>query len=170
MKRVHVILIMLGVAVAASATGYWIGFRQGGQSTVAFVMAMSARPSLIYLDAIQGGRINDYTILMESDVDQTLFANYYLEESYIFPLLRALWGSDVEAGRRDSLVRLANYRKEHPSPNRPEALEALRAQVPESDRQNLPEITPSLRQSMLETQQIVDGMVSRYAAKPLHGQ
>jgi hypothetical protein len=128
-------------------------------------MAMRAPTSLTYLQAIQDGKINDYAILMESDVDQTLFANHYLEESSVFRLLEPFWGADIEASRRDSLTRLANYRKGHPSPQRPEALDALIAQVPESERRNLPEISPSLRQSMLETQQVIDEMVSRYANK-----
>ena len=169
MKRAHVLLIVVGVAVVASATCLWLGFRQGREFTGAFTHAMTAPASLVYLQAIQDGKIDDYTILMESDIDRTLLVNHHLEENSVFRLLGPFWGADLEAGRRDSLTRLANYRKGHPSPLRPEALEALMAQVPKSERQNLPEITPSLRQSMLETQKIIDGMVNRYAGKTSNG-
>jgi len=58
---------------------------------------------------------------------------------------------------------LADYRKAHPSPQSPEAFDALLAQVPESQRNNLPKITPEMRQSMLKTQETIAAMVSRYA-------
>jgi hypothetical protein len=42
--------------------------------------------------------------------------------------------------------------------------------VPESQRKDLPEITPSLRQSMLKTHETIAEMVSRYADKSSQAQ
>jgi hypothetical protein len=162
MKRAHVLLVVVGVAIAASAAGYWVGLRQGDKSGV-FIMAMRAPTSLMYLQAIQDGNIDQYAILMEYDIDETLLANHYLEEQPMFRILPPFWGADAEASRRESLTRLADYRKAHPSPQRPEALDALLAQVSAAQRNNVPEFTPELRQSMLKQQEIIAEMVSRYA-------
>src|ERR1051325_3384863 len=150
MKLAHAILFMVGVAIAAAAAGYWVGLRQGDE-TAAFTIAGRALTSVAYLESIWDGKINEQVMLMESDIDHALVANHYLEQSLGFRLLTPLRRSDAEASRRERLTRLANYRKGHLSPYRPEALEGLlRAQIPESERKNLPELTPALLESMLE--------------------
>jgi len=168
MKRAHVILVVVGVAIAAAAAGYWVGLRQGDASR-AFAMAMRAPTSVMYLEAIWDGKINGYAMLVES-IDETLLANHHLEEGFVFRLLPPFSGVDAETSRRESLTRLANYRKGNHSPYGPENLEALRARLPESERENLPEMTPALRESMLKAQKTIDEMVGRYANKASQGQ
>ena len=170
MKRIHVFFGVIGVAAAAAACGYWYGLRQGAESSVAFTSALNATTSLMYLEAIRDGRINGYDVVMESEVDNALFINHYLEEAPAFRILPPPWGKDAEGTRRKSLTRLADYRKGHASPNRPEALEALLAQIPESQRGGMPEITPELRESMLHSQAIIEAMVARYASAAPKGQ
>src|SRR5438093_248106 len=158
MKRLHWLLVVISLAIVGS-TGYWFGLRQGADFGLAFASGLRGSSSLMYLQAIQDAKINLYTPVMETDVDTALLINHDMEGRPAFRLSPLLWGADVEAGRRESLTRLADYRKEHPSPQRPEALDALLAQMPESQRKNLPEITPAMRQSMLETQETIAEMV-----------
>jgi len=168
MKRAQALLLLV-VAIAASTTGYWVGIRRGDESR-AFTLAMRASTSLMYLQAIQKGNIDQYTQVMETDIDSTLLANHHVEEDPLFRILPPRWGTDGEASRRESLTRLADYRKAHPSPLRPEALDALIAQIPESQRNGVPEITPELRQSMVKTQETIAEMVGRYASDSPKGQ
>jgi hypothetical protein len=164
MKRSHWLLVVIGLGIVGSA-GYWFGLRQGADFGLAFASGLSGSSSLMYLRAIQDAKINFYTDVMETDVDTALIINHDIEERPAFRLSALLWEAEAEAGRRASLTRLADYRKAHPSPQRPEALDALFAQVPESQRKNLPEITPQMRQSMLKTQETIAEMVARYASK-----
>jgi hypothetical protein len=170
MKRPYFLFVVIGVGIAGSAAGYWLGLRQGAGFGVALASALRGSSAPLYLQASHDAQINLYTDAMESAVDEALFINHFLEDNPAFRLLPPLWGSDIEASRHDSLTRLANYRKEHLSPQRPEALEALRAQLPESQRKDLPEITPSLRQSMLKTHETIAEMVRRYADKSSQAQ
>ena len=170
MKRIYSLLLVVGVAIAAAATAYWLGWRQGGEFSTVFTSTAQATEALMYLRAIEEGKIDYYTVVMESDIDSALFLNYYLEESAAFRFLPLAWGSDIEASRREYLTRLANYRKQHPSPQRPEALRALREHLSESERKQVPEITPVLWESMLETQGFIDAMVDRYVTKPARSQ
>ena len=161
MKRSRHLLVVICIGIAALVAGYWLGLRQGADFGVEFASTLRGSSSLMYLQAIQDGKftiqdtkVNVYVNGLESQVDEALFQNYYLEDHPAFRFLPRLWGSDVEAARREYLTRLANYRKEHPSPMRPEANEALLAKKPE------------LRQSMVKTQEAIAEMVSRYAGKP----
>ena len=165
MKRSRYLLVVIVIGIAGLVAGYWLGLRQGLDFGGEFASALRGSGALGYLQAIQDGTVtirdakrNVYANVLESQVDEALFMNYYLEDHPAFRFLPRLWGSDVEAYRREYLTRLANYRKEHPSPQRPEVNEALLAQKPE------------LRQSMVKTQETVAEMVSRYAGKASQAQ
>jgi hypothetical protein len=161
MKRSRHLLVVICVGIAVLVACYWLGLRQGADFGVEFASTLSGSSSLIYLQAIQDGKftiqdtkVNAYLAGLESQVDEALLQNYHLEGHPAFRFLPSLWRSDAEAARREYLTRLANYRKEHPSPMRPEANEALLAKKPE------------LRQSMGKTQDAIAEMVSHYVGKP----
>jgi hypothetical protein len=168
MKRPHWLLVVIGVGIVGLAAGYWLGLRQGGESGT-FSDALTASASVWYLEGSQDAKITVCILEAESRIDGALIANHTLEEQPWFRILPPMWGSKLGVARRESLVRLANYRKEHPSPLTPEALDALIAEVPESERERLSTIDPSLRQSVMKTQETIADMVSRYASKSPEG-
>jgi hypothetical protein len=110
--------------------------------------------------AIENGKSNSYALGVESDVDEALIQNYYLEAHPAFRFMPAMWGADVESARRESLAKVAAHRKEHPSPFSRDPLEARGA---------LPKLDPDQRQSMAKVQGIIAEMVDRYSAKRSKG-
>jgi hypothetical protein len=156
MKRTYLVLLIAGFAIAGLASGYWLGLRQGVDFGDTFATALRGSGSLDSLRALEKGKINLFTDLVESQIDQALYQNYYLEAHPAFRFMPAVWGADVESVRRESLTRLATYRKEHPSPLSRETLEA---------RHFLPALNPSQLQTMSRMQEAIAEMVGRYSAK-----
>ena len=165
MRPVRVLLLMIGVGVTALSVGYWHGLRQGANFGGAFSSALDGSRALRYQQAIEEERSNLYAREMESKIDEALILSHFLEDEFVFRLAPTVWGTEVDASRRESLTTIAGYRRNHPSPDRPEALDALRAQIPEAERATLPGISPSVRKTMVERQQIIGEMVTRYGGK-----
>jgi hypothetical protein len=151
MKRLHWLLVVIGFGIVG-LTGYWLGLLSGADFGVAFENAMRGSSSIDSLELIRKGKIASRSVVWESDIDNALYINHMLENHPAFRFLPSPWGHDIEAYRRKTLTRLADYRKEHPSPMSPEAFAAII-------------VDSSLRQSNVETQEIIGDMVKRYASK-----
>ena len=164
MKRPQWLLVIIGFAIVG-LTSYWLGLRSGAEFGIAFADALRGSRSIDSLEGIWNGKSALHSVVLESDVDNALIWNHGLEDRPAFRFLPSPWGADVEAYRRKTLTRLADYRKEHPSPQSPEALDALIAQIPESERKRLPTLDPSVRESMVKREETIADMVSRYASK-----
>lgn len=144
----QLVLTALLFAIGFGILGYWLGLRHGADLGVTALTAPRAKTALAELRVIRDGKCDKLAFTKEEEIDEAFYANYYLEDDRAFRLFPPPWGHLVEAARRDSLIALANYRREHPS--RP--FDAL---PPTAD--------PS--QWVVEYQQTVAEMVNRYATK-----
>ena len=105
----------LFVGVVGAAAGYWFGFREAWQLGV---MADSLPRGVIasqQLNALRAGHSDNVIVGLEFDVDNGLLWGGDLIESPITKFLDPVWGIGVTPFLEGYAVRLAKYRKEHPS-------------------------------------------------------
>lgn len=102
-----------------------------------------------FLGVLQAGKPGTVIIALESDVDMGLIWGDEILRHPMRELWRPLWGFEVYPEYEKFVVRMAKYRKEHPSP--------LKAEAWESNR----EIAQGLRQNKAK----IDATVERYATK-----
>jgi hypothetical protein len=159
MKSAHLWLLVAAIGIVGLAVGFWFGVRTGANLGLMIDSAPRAAISLHHLNAIKVGNTTNAVIMLESDIDTALVWNHYLDEEPLRPLLAPLWGFNPDASS-EYLTRLADYRKQHPSPLRPEAMEKAEPKS-EEDRQ----FRAWLIEGAREQQAIIANMVNRYATK-----
>jgi len=157
-------LIVLAAALASAGAGFWFGVRAGANVGLMIDSAPRAAISLHHLQAIAAGRTTNTVVGLESDIDTALLWNHTLEENLLYPFLEPVWGFPVEADRQ-YLTRLADYRKDHVSPLRPDALDMSEPRS-EKDR----EFHTWLMEGARENQKVISQMVERYATKAPNSQ
>ena len=105
--------LVLLLASAAAAGGYWLGFRYGAHVALMADAVPRGVVAIGNLRLLEKGQPESVRFYLESEVDSGLMWWPDLER---VPLLNVLSGSDVIPGYEDYVRRLATYRKAHPSP------------------------------------------------------
>jgi hypothetical protein len=161
MKRWQVALLLVVACGASSAAGYWVGFREAWTLGVAVDNLPRGARSVAHLQALQAGRLRPVTLGLEFDVDNGLMWGYEVVNHPLRGLWEPLWGLDILPRYEQHLVRMADYRRAHPSSMRAEMFQAP------------PDSRPDLRESYVDfargARAVVarrDEMVERYATKP----
>ena len=114
MNRLFWVAGFVALAVGVPLLAFWYGFRQGAEVALMIEAVPRGGLSLFQLQKRQEGSSTNMTFLLESDVDIALMAAHQLDHHPLLPVLEPLSG--LLLPRADSLVRLADYRKNHPSP------------------------------------------------------
>ena len=160
LMRKSVALTMLIAGIAASgATGFWFGVREGmslGLMTDAAPRGVLAAGMLSQLNT---GKTEDVAPLLDFDVDKGLIWSHQLSESSLGPLLKPLWGYDAFPSNTEYVVRLANFRKRNPSPQKIDAFDTV---SPEKEQYR--EFYRDLASGARENARIISEMVAKYSS------
>jgi hypothetical protein len=115
--------LAVGLAVAclvAAAAGYWTGFRAAWSLAVAVDLAPRGARSVAHLEAIEQGKLRPVRVALEFDVDNGLIWGYEVVNHPLRGVWAPLLGLELYEHYERDLVRLANYRRDHPSGMRAE--------------------------------------------------
>src|SRR6266850_463402 len=137
MKRWRTASLVIAACVASGAAGYWLGFREALPLGVAADFMPRGTIATQQLAAIRAGKTQNLANALEFDVDNGLIWGYEVVNHPLRHLWKPVWGWDVYPDFEQYAVRLANYRKEHPSsmtgdmfdkppPERPDLTEAYK--------------------------------------------
>lgn len=160
MKNRWRIAFMLVVAcIFSGAIGYWFGFREALYFGVAAESLPRGTIATIHLDAIRTGKTQNAVSMLEFDVDQGLVYGHDLFGHPLRKYLEPLWGFDFYPDYEQYAVRLANYRKKHPSLVKPDMFDTVPA-----GQEQLREEYQDLASGTREYVQKRDIMVRRYAS------
>jgi len=161
MKPWKLVALLLVVALTSAAIAFWFGLREGWNVGIMADSIPRGGISLHHIQKLSGGTVTRNTMTsLESDVDMALLWAYHLEHHPLRPILNTAWGKELLLNEA-SLRRLADYRKSHPSPLRPEALAADSS----PNDKYAKEMGESLLEGAQETQRMINETVSRYATR-----
>ena len=161
MKRWRLLLLLTLCCLSSAAVGFWFGFREG----VPFGVVADSLPrgalATAQLNVLRSGKTDTVTTMLEYDVDNGLI---FGDELFQHPLRRVVgpvWGFDFYPKYEKYAARMADYRKQHPSPMTPDMVDNL-PYAREQDRQLYQEMQAHVRENIAR----VNSMVERYATKP----
>jgi hypothetical protein len=158
-SRWRIACLLVVACIFSGAIGYWFGFREA----LYFGVAADALPrgtiATIHLDAIRAGKTQNAVSVLEFDVDQGLIYGHDLFGHPLKKWVGPLWSFNFYPDYEQYAVRLANYRKKHPSLMKPEMFDTVPA-----GQEQLQEEYAELASGTRENVQKLDFMVKRYAA------
>jgi len=160
MKRSLVVIAVLIACGASAGFGYWTGVRQGWDLGIAADSMPRGYTATYLLGVLQAGKPRTVIIALESDVDMGLIWGDEILQHPMRELWRPLWGFEVYPDYEKYVVRMAKYRKEHPSPFKADASDNA-PRGSEQQRELNREVAKGLRQNTAK----IDAMVERYATK-----
>jgi len=150
------LLLLVAFAAALSAFSYWLGFREGAQVGVMLDVVQRGGLSASYLSKLDQGITRNMVTTFETDVDLALIGGHWVDQHALLPVLEPLWGLPV-ADARESLPRIARYRKSHSSPLISSA-HAAEPGFPDGS-----ELRQNLIAGVREEERILSLMVAKYA-------
>ena len=161
MKRWYIALAFVVSCVVSGAAGYWFGFREALPLGVAADFLPRGVIATGHLKALRAGKPETMITMLEYDVDNGLIWGHELFQHPLRRLMRPLWGFEFYPEYEQYAVRLANYRKEHPSLMKPDAFDNVPPEK-EQYREFYRELAEGARENVAK----IDSMVERYATKP----
>ena len=160
MKRSHIALAFAFSCVASGVIGYWLGFREALPLGIAADFLPRGVIAVGHLKALRTGKTENMAIALEYDVDTALIMGEELFQHPLRNLTGPLWGFNFYPDYEGYAVRLADYRKEHPSLMKPDAFD----NVP-PDKERYREFYRELARGTRENIAKVNSMVERYATQ-----
>ncbi len=154
------ILLIAALCLGSAGAGFWFGFREALPLGVMAETLPRAVLATQHLRQLRSGHTETIVTALEYDVDSGLVWGYDLFDHPLRGLFMPLWGFDVYPKYEKYAVRLADYRRDHPSPTKSEEFKALRRQF-EQDREKYGELTEGARLYEFK----LNAMVERYASK-----
>ena len=160
MMRVRTALLLVGACIVSSAVGFWFGYREALPLGVAADFMPRGSIAIYQLEALRAGNTRNLATSLEFDVDNGLVWGYEVVNHPLRHLWKPLWGMSFYPDYEQYLVRLANYRKAHPSLMKPDAFDK-----PPADRPELAEWYKDLAIGAQEHNTKLNAMIERYASK-----
>jgi hypothetical protein len=160
MKRWHIATLLIAASVVSAGIGFWFGFREALPLGVAADFMPRGTIAVQQLTALRAGNTQNLATSLEFDVDSGLIWGHDVLNHPLRHLWKPLWGWDVYPEFEQYAVRLANYRKEHPSLMKADAFE----KVP-PDRPDLAAAYKDLALGTRESTAKLNLMIERYATK-----
>lgn len=160
MKRSVAAIAVILACVVSAALGYWFGVRQAWPLGVAADFLPRGAIAAYQLQHLRAGKPDNVITGLEADVDIGLVWADELLNHPMRELWKPLWGLEIYPGYEQYVIRMAKYRKEHPSPFKPDAFDT----VPPGKEQYR-EFYRDLADGARENKAKVDAMVHRYATK-----
>jgi hypothetical protein len=155
-----VIAVLLGCLLSA-AGGFWFGFREGLPLGLMADSLPRGAIAMQQLAALRSGKTQNLATALEFNVDDGLVWGYDVFNHPLRPLFGPVWAFNVYPEYEKYAVRLADYRREHPSPMKNEFLENL-PRDSEQDRANYAALSEGARLHEMK----LNAMVQRYASRP----
>lgn len=160
MTRTRLPLLVVSCCLVSAAIGYWFGFRGGLYFGVAADFLPRGVIATGELNALRAGNQAPVVTMLESEVDTGLIFGYELFQHPLREVVGPLWNFDFYPEYERYAIRLANYRKEHPSQMKAEMFDTI-APEKEQYRQQYTENSVGVRESLAK----MSSMVERYASK-----
>ncbi len=160
MNRRLIIPILVICCGLSGAIGYWFGFREAWNLGVIADFLPRGAISSHQLNALRVGKQENVIIGLESDVDMGLIYGDTLFNHPLRNLLNPVWGFSVYPEYEEYAVRLANYRKKHPTFMKPDMFD----KVPQ-DKPELNDFYKDLQKGVRENIIIINNMTEKYANK-----
>lgn len=157
MKRWTIALVLIVSCAVSGAGGYWFGFREALPLGVAADFLPRGAIAIGHIKAIRSGKPDPVITMLEYDIDSGLI---WADDVLRHPLRSAfepLWGFNVSP-YDEYAVRLANYRKVHPSLMKPDAFDKVPPGY-EQYRESYRELAQGARESVSK----LNAAVKRYA-------
>jgi len=161
MKRWHLVLAFVASCVVSSAVGYWFGFREALPLGLAADSLPRGVIATQQLKARRSEKPQNVIIGLEYDVDMGLIWGHELFHHPLRHVLGPLWGFEFYPEYEKYAVRLADYRRVHPSLSKPDMFD----NVP-PNKEQYREFYRELAQGTRENIAKINTMVERYATKP----
>jgi hypothetical protein len=161
MTRWKLTITIFLACLLSAAGGFWFGFREALPLGVMADSLPRGSIAIQQLAALRSGKTKNLATALEFDVDAGLVWGYDLFNNPLRPLFSSLWGFDVYPGYEKYAVRLANYRREHPSPHTTDFLQYVPKESKE-DKANYAKLAEGARLYEFK----LNAMVKRYASKP----
>jgi hypothetical protein len=157
--RLRSFVLIVSLCLGSAVVGFWIGFRNGAQMGIMFDSIPRGSIAVFDLSHANQGKVTRNMVTnFEGDVDMALLNAYRLEHDPLYRLLEPVWSFPVSSAH-EALVRVASYRREHPSPLSSTAL----AKEPVPDTAQARAYRRDLLEGTKETDRIVELMVKKYA-------
>ena len=128
MRASHIGVILVA-CVASLAVGYWFGFHQAWPLGVQAEFLARGVLATQTLQALRNGKGEAVTTGLEFDIDNGLLIGGDFLEHPLRPFLAPALGIELSGDYEQYAVRLANYRKLHPSPNKWESDPNIKAAI-----------------------------------------
>ena len=160
MKRSAVAIAVILACCLSAAFGYWFGVRQVWSLGVAADFLPRGSVAAYQLQLLRSGKPDNVITGLEGDVDSGLIWAYEVLNHPMRELWKPLWGFEVYPEYEKYVVRMAGYRKLHPSPFKPDAFDI----VPPGKEEHR-DFYKGLAKGARENKAKVDAMVERYATK-----
>jgi hypothetical protein len=160
MTRLRLSLLAITCCLLSGALGYWFGFREGLYFGVAADFMPRGVIATSELNALRAGNQTPVVIMLESEVDNGLIFGHDLFQHPLREAVSPVWGFSFYPEYENYAVRLANYRKEHPSQLSADMFDT----VPQGQmeyREQYKELSVGVRESLTK----INSMVARYATK-----
>src|SRR6267378_342420 len=160
MARWKFALLTVVLCLVSAGMGFWFGFRE---ALPLGLMAETLPRGVLatqHLKALRSGHSENLITALEYEVDGGLVWGYDVFDHPLRTLFVPLWGYDVYPKYEKYAVRLADYRREHPSPTKSEDFRMLMRQF-EQDKAKHGELIENARLYELK----LNAMVQRYASK-----
>src|SRR5262249_18506569 len=115
MKHWRILLLFTLSCLVSGAAGYWFGFREALYFGVAAEFIPRGVLATQHLVVMRGGHTDTVEHMLEYDVDMGLIFGHDLFEHPLRRAVGPVWGFDFYPKYEKYAVRLADYRKQHPS-------------------------------------------------------
>jgi hypothetical protein len=161
MKHWRIAVIFIAGCVVSAAAGFWYGFREAWPLGVAADFMPRGTIAAQQLRALRAGNTQNLVTALEFNVDAGLIWGHDVLNHPLRRLWKPLWGWDIYPEYEQYAVRLANYRKQHPSLMTPDIFDKVPA-----DRPELEEAYRDLAIGARESTKKLNLMIERYATKP----
>jgi len=162
MKRTWLALGVIAACWLSAAGGYWFGFREALPLGLIADRLPHGVIATQQLAALRVGKTQNLATALEFYVDDGLVWGYDLFNHPLRSLFGPLWDFNVYPEYEKYATRLADYRKQHPSPMQQGVFEHKPLDNPDEEEQfrAMLEYGAQLHQFKLQT------MVERYASEP----
>ena len=161
MTRWKLATTILLTCLLSAAGGFWFGFREGLPLGLMADNLPRGAIAMQQLAALRSGKTQNLATELEFNVDDGLVWGYDVFNHPLRPLFGPVWGFNVYPDYEKYAVRLADYRKEHPSPMKKDFLNNV-PQDSEQDKATYAGLAEGAR--LYESK--LNAMVQRYGSRP----
>ena len=165
MVRARFVLLCCGIALAIATAAFWFGIQEGMRLGVMLDSVPRGSIAVGQLRALDEGKPGNLRINLEGNVDMALIWAHEVQDHPLRPLFEPVWGYPLHY-HRESLQRLANYRKAVPSPLRAEAI----AREPLPNGEEAKTQREFVLESARENDKIIELMIQRHSNQPKNAQ